>query len=188
DAFLLQMRDQRRAEEGRGALLVDHEFARRRRKLGLDAVGVAGLAADVAVGRMHAAGVDMASGVDDGHPGTARGREQRLRWRHRLPGVFAAGAGEFTVDLFYRTVAAAIGLVVEVDREHRRIVADVDLAAIGLVDLDGVGIDDVLPAMVFEIARHDVLLLERRIARQTTYRRSLFGVRAPIVTPSARSW
>src|SRR5712671_450990 len=70
DAFLLKMRDQRRAEEGRGALLVDHEFARRRRKLSLDAVGVTGLATDVAVGRMHAAGVDMAGGVDDRHPGT----------------------------------------------------------------------------------------------------------------------
>src|SRR5262249_57684689 len=60
DAFLLQMRDQRRAEERRGALLVDHELVRRRRKLSLDGVGVAGLAADVAVGRMHAAGVDVA--------------------------------------------------------------------------------------------------------------------------------
>src|SRR5262249_49123215 len=83
--------------------------------------------------------------------------------------------GEFAVDLSHRTVATAISLVVEVDGEHRRIVADVDLAMIGLVDLDGVGIDDILPAMVFEIARHDVLLLERRIARQTAY--SAFTVR-----------
>src|SRR5262249_19109381 len=108
DAFLLQMRDQRRAEERRSALLVDHELLRRRRKLSLDGVGVAGLAADVAVGRMHAAGVDVAGGVDDRYPGAARGREQRLRRRHRLPGVFTAGAGEFAVDFFHRTVAAAI--------------------------------------------------------------------------------
>src|SRR5262249_46784953 len=182
DAFWWQMRDQRRAEERRGALLVDHELVRRRRKLSLDGVGVAGLAADVAVGRMHAAGVDVAGGVDDRYPGAARGREQRLRRRHRLPGVFAAGAGEFAVDLFHRTVAAAIGFVVEVDGEHRRTVADINLAAIGLVDLDGVGVDDVLPAMIFEIARHDVLLLERRMAND------LSATRTPIVTPSARSW
>src|SRR5215831_3314336 len=177
------MRDQRRAEERRSALLVDHELVRRRRKLSLDGVGVAGLAADVAVGRMHAPGVDVAGGVDDRYPGPARGREQRLRWRHRLPGVFAARAGEFAVDLFHRTVAAAIGLVVEVDGEHRRIVADINFATIGLVDLDGVGVDDVLPAMIFEIARHDVLLLERRMAND------LSATRTPIViTPSARSW
>jgi hypothetical protein len=60
------------------------------------------------------------------------------------------------VDLPYRTIAPAVGLVVEIDGEHRRIVADIDLAAVGLVDLDGIGVDDVLPAMVFEITRHDV--------------------------------
>src|SRR5262249_50712499 len=162
DAFLLQMRDQRRAEERRGALLVDHELARRRRKLDLDDVGVVRFAADVAVGRMYAARVDVAGGVDYG--GAACGRKERLRRRHRLPGVFAARAGEFPVDFFHWTVAAAIGLVVEVDGEHRRVVSDINLAAIGLVDLDGVGVDDVLPAMIFEIARHDVLLYERRSA------------------------
>src|SRR5262249_5002057 len=176
------MRDQRRAEERRSALLVDHELVRRRRKLSLDGVGVAGLAADVAVGRMHAPGVDVAGGGDDWYPRPARGREQRLRWRHCPPRVLAGRAGESAVDLFHRTVAAAIGLVVEVDGEHRRIVADINFATIGLVDLDGVGVDDVLPAMIFEIARHDVLLLERRMAND------LSAIRTPIVTPSARSW
>src|SRR5262249_13094211 len=176
------MRDQRRAEERRGALLVDHELVRRRRKLRLDGVSVVNLAADVAVGRMHAAGVDVAGGVDDRYPGAARGREQRLRRRHRLPGVFAAGAGGFAGDFFYPAVAAAVGFVVEGGGEHPPVVAHTNLAAIGLVDLDGVGVDDVLPAMILEIPRHDVLLLERRMAND------LSATRTPIITPSARSW
>jgi hypothetical protein len=72
--------------------------------------------------------------------------------------MLAARAGEFAIDVLHRTVAAAIDLVVKIDGEHRGIVADINLAAISLVDLDGVGVDDVLPAMVFEVARHDLLL------------------------------
>jgi hypothetical protein len=159
DPLLLQMGDERRPKKGRRAFLVDHEVAGRGGELRLDVVGVVGLAAHVAVGGMHAAGVDAAGGVDDGHPRAPRCREQRQRRCHRPPGVLSAGAGEFAVDLFHRAVAAAIGLVVEIDGEHRRVVPDIDPAAVSLVDLDRIGVDDVLPAMVLEIARHDVGLL-----------------------------
>src|SRR5262249_43478500 len=189
DAILLKMRDQGRAEERRGPLFVDDEFARYRGKLGFEGVGVVGLAADVAVGRMHPAGVNMASRIDDRYAGPARGPKQTLGRRKRPPRMFAAGAGEFPIDLLHRTIAAAIRLIVEIDGEHRGIVAHIELAAIGLIDLDRVGVDEVLPAMVFEVARHDVLLFERGIAGREGSpimpRHSPFAL---IITPSARSW
>src|SRR6185295_6071419 len=132
----------------------DHELAGLGRKLRLDGVDVLALAADAAVGRMYAAGVGVARGIDHRDAGASRGSEQLLRPRQRFPGVLAAGARELAVDLGDRPAAALISLVVQVDGEYRRVVADIELAAVGLVDLDGVGIDDVLPAMVFEIARH----------------------------------
>ena len=57
DAELAQVRDQRRAEEAGGALLIDDDFARLRCQFGFDVIDVVALALDVAVGRMHAAGV-----------------------------------------------------------------------------------------------------------------------------------
>jgi hypothetical protein len=71
--------------------------------------------------------------------------------------VLAACARIAPVDLAHRPAAALIGLVVEVDRQHGRIAANPDLAAIGLVDLERAFVDDVLPAMVLEIARHACL-------------------------------
>jgi hypothetical protein len=55
-------------------------------------------------------------------------------------------------------ISALIGLVIEIDRQHRRIAADAELAAIGLIDFEDLLVDDVLPAMVLEIAGHDGLL------------------------------
>jgi hypothetical protein len=72
--------------------------------------------------------------------------------RHRTPGVVAAGTGELAVDLLDRAIAPQIGLVVEIDRQHGRIVPHIGLAAIGLIDLQRVRIYDVFPAVVFEIA------------------------------------
>src|SRR5262249_58086867 len=114
------------------ALLVDHELARRRRKLDLDGVGVVRFAADVAVGRMYATRVDVAGGVDDRYGGAACGRKKRLRRRHRLPGVVAARAGGFPVDFFYPTGARALGPVVEGDRAHPPGGSHLDLSAVGL--------------------------------------------------------
>jgi hypothetical protein len=96
----------------------------------------------------------MARGVDYRHPSAARRGEQLLRERQCLPGVLAAGAGKLAVDLAHRVVPAQIGLVVEVDGEHRGVVADLGFAPIGLVDRDSVGVDDVFPAVILEIPRH----------------------------------
>ena len=52
-AGLAQMRDQRRAEESRGALLVDHDFARLGAELVLDVVEFLRLLAHAAIGRTH---------------------------------------------------------------------------------------------------------------------------------------
>jgi len=72
--------------------------------------------------------------------------------------MLAAGAGELAVDLFDRAVPAQIGLVVEVDGQNGGVVADVDSALVGLIDLQRVGVDDVLPAVVFRIAGRRALL------------------------------
>ena len=72
--------------------------------------------------------------------------------------MLAAGAGEFAIDVLHGTIAAAISLVVEIDGEHRRVIADVEPASIGLVNLNRVGIDHIFPAVIFEVACHDVLL------------------------------
>ena len=96
----------------------------------------------------------MAGRVDHRHAGAPRRREQLLCWRQRLPGVLAAGAGKLAVDLAHRPAAALIGLVVKVDGEHRRIVAHIGFAPIGLINLKRLGVDHVFPAMVLEVARH----------------------------------
>src|ERR1700688_1371529 len=72
--------------------------------------------------------------------------------------MLAARAGIEPVGLAYRAMTPLIGLVVEIDRQHRGIAPDPDLAAIGLVDVEDLLVDDVLPAMVLEIARHARLL------------------------------
>src|SRR5215468_7779905 len=96
----------------------------------------------------------MARGVDNRHTSTPGRREQPLGGRDGLPGVLAAGAGEFLINLFDRAIPAQIGLVVEVDGQNGWIVADVNSALVGLIDLQRVGVDNVLPAVVFEIASH----------------------------------
>src|SRR5437660_3967329 len=72
--------------------------------------------------------------------------------------MLATRAGEFPVHLFDRPAPAEIGLVVEVDGQNSRVVPHVNPAVIGLIDLQSVGIDDVLPTMVFKIASHRALL------------------------------
>ena len=73
------------------------------------------------------------------------------------------GLGEFG----RRLRAAAIDALVEIDREQRRMRADEDLALVAGIDLEDVGRDDVLPAMVFEIVRHCIApgLKDPRAAR-----------------------
>src|SRR5262245_44353826 len=100
----------------------------------------------------------MTGAVDHWHASPPRCGEQPLRGWHGLPGMLATGAGEFPVHVFDRPVPAEISLVVEVDGQNGRVIAYVNLAVIGLVDLQRVGIDDVLPTMVFKIAGHRVLL------------------------------
>src|SRR6476646_10324717 len=103
------MCNQWRAEKRRGALLVDHELTWSRRQLCLDVVDVLAELFEIAVGRLHAASVDMTGAVDHRHARPPRRREQPLRGWHGLPGMLAAGAGEFLVHLFDRPAAAQIG-------------------------------------------------------------------------------
>src|SRR5215831_9633217 len=103
---------------------------------------------------MHAIGIGMSGGVDHRNSSRSRGGEQLPGRFQRLPGMFPAGARIATVDFANRTVAALINLVVEVDRKHGGTASDADLTSIGLIDLDNLLIDDVLPAMIFEIACH----------------------------------
>src|SRR5712692_4127290 len=126
------MRDERRAEEARCALLVDDEIACSRRKLLLDVIKLLALGAHLAVRRAHAAGIGVARGVDDGKPGLAGGGQELAGWLDRLPGMLAAGAAVARIDFAHGTVAALIGLVVEVDRQQRGIASDAHLATIGL--------------------------------------------------------
>src|SRR5215472_5366671 len=58
------------------------------------------------------------------------------------------------VDFAHRTRATLVGLVVEIDREHRGIAPDLHVAPVRLVDLEDLVVDQVLPAMVLELARH----------------------------------
>src|SRR5713101_7415525 len=153
-ADLAQMRDQRRAEETRGALLVDDEFPRHGRELLLDVIEFLRLLAHPAMRRAHAIGVGMARGVDHRQARRARGSQQRPRRLDRLPGVLATGARVAPIDLTHRAISARICLVVEIDRQHRGIASRADLAAIGLVELEDFLVDDVLPAMILKIAWH----------------------------------
>src|SRR5215475_1313774 len=93
------MRDQWRAEKRRSTLLVDDELARFRRNLRLDVVDVVRELLHVAVGGLHASGIDVAGGVDHRHTGPPRCRKQPLGGWERLPGVLAARAGELPIDL-----------------------------------------------------------------------------------------
>src|SRR5258707_2677863 len=119
DAALAQMCNQRGAEEGGGALLVDDEIARHGRKLLLDAVELLGFAWHSAVGLAHAAGVRMPGGIDDRNAGGPGGGEELPRRFQRPPRMLAAGAGIAPIDFANRAVAALIGLVIEIDRQHR---------------------------------------------------------------------
>src|ERR1700686_38159 len=94
----------------------------------------------------------------------AAARQQQPRRLDRPPGILAAGARVAAVDFAHRAITPLISLVVEVDRQHGGIAADPDLATIGLVDFDDLGIDNVLPAMVLEIACHGGLLCPIRTA------------------------
>ena len=58
-------------------------------------------------------------------------------------------------ELHRRLRPARIDAFVEVDRQQRRIRADRNLALVMRIDLEDVGGDDVLPAVVFEIVAHD---------------------------------
>src|SRR5262245_9429954 len=98
----------------------------------------------------------MAGAVDHRNAGAPRRREQLLGRRHGGPGVLTAGAGELAVDLFDRPIPTQISLVVEVDRQHGRALANVELTMVGPVDLQGLLVDDVLPAVIFEIAGHSL--------------------------------
>src|SRR5262249_31003524 len=149
------------------ALLVNHELAGRGLKLRLDVIERFRLGADPAVGRAHAGGVGMARRVDDGQAGLAGGGEKPPGRLQRLPGVLAAGARIAPIDLAHRAVAALISLVVEIDRQHRGIATDANLATIGLVDFENLLVDDVLPAMVFEISCHACLLLLANVAAES---------------------
>jgi hypothetical protein len=56
-----------------------------------------------------------------------------------------------TIDLYNWLVSTPVCLVVEVDCENGRPRTHKGLSMISLVDLEHVGGDDILPAMVFEI-------------------------------------
>src|ERR1700744_4264464 len=102
--------------------------------------------------------------VDHRHASPASPRQQSLCRRHRLPGKFTAGAGKLTIGVAHRPCTTEISLIVEVDCENCRIVADKSLALVSLIDRCRVGVDNVLPAMIFEIPRHSQVSLSVRRA------------------------
>src|SRR5258708_2753723 len=94
----------------------------------------------------------MPGGIDDRNAGGAGGGEELPRWFQRPPRMLAAGARMTPVDFANRAITALIDLVVQIDRQHRGTGANPNFATVRLIDLDDVLIDDVLPAMIFEIA------------------------------------
>src|SRR5260370_10065654 len=105
----------------------------------------------------------MPGGIDDRNAGGPGGGKELLRRFQGAPRVLAAGARMTLVDFANRAVAALIGLVIEIDRQHRGTASDRNFATIGLIDLDDVLIDDVLPAMIFKIAHRSRLLPHFRL-------------------------
>ena len=156
NAQTAQMRNQRRAEKGRSAFFVDHEIAGLRREFLLDSVNILILAAHIAIGGMHARRIRMTRGIDDRDARATRGRKELLCRRHGLPRILTAGPGKFAVHLNNRPIAALIGFFVEVDCEQRGTRADIEIAAIGTIDLDHLVADDVFPAIVLKRIRHGV--------------------------------
>src|SRR6266851_8133030 len=94
----------------------------------------------------------MPGGIDHRNAGGPGGGEELPRRFQRPPRVLAAGARITPVDFANRAITALIDLVIEIDRQHRGTASDRNFATIGLIDLDDVLIDDVLPAMIFKIA------------------------------------
>src|SRR5713226_1179922 len=94
----------------------------------------------------------MPGGVDNRNAGGPGGGEELPGRFQRPPRVLAAGARITPVDFANRAITALIDLVIEIDRQHRGTASDRNFATIGLIDLDDVLIDDVLPAMIFKVA------------------------------------
>src|SRR5262249_39083485 len=105
----------------------------------------------------------MPGRIDHRNAGGPGGGEELPRRFERPPRMFAARARIALVDVAHRATAALIDLVVEIDREHCGTASDPNFTTIGLVDLDDVLIDDVLPAMIFKIAHRLSLPTSRSI-------------------------
>src|SRR5262252_984635 len=122
---------------------------------------------------MHAIRIGMSGGVNHRNAGGPRSGEQLSGGFQRLPRVLAAGAGVASVDFADRAITALINLVVEVDRQHRGTAPDPDVTTIRVVDLDDLLIDDVLPAVILEIACHSHLLFQGYITREVMVERNI---------------